>query len=463
MTGDKLTLATSGWGASLVLEVKEGDTSPPAVAVPPSPSLGEGKKEYRSKWAESEIEAERLVSDRVVGGVGLKGKIVSAKMGLFDLTERWKRGIPLAGVDRQKRHRWVLALGSVFLMALVVSVGLGLVKTRRDRLEAEFRAIYEPWEQKRKEAEVLFALNPVGARELLRSVRDELTSSKVKFAGGPFEGKINDFEKNLEATWAKVSGEATAQPELFFNLGLIRTNLLGGRLAFNDKKLIVLDEKLGIVAEVDYQDQKSGVVLGKGEGLGWLDLAGFRNNLVVLTKTGLVANLSDKRVEQTFDGSVLGPVAVDVFGEAAYILDREASEIWRFGLSGGAIGERRRWLSAGVEVDLKSGLDLALDGDIFVLSIDGKVARLRRSQIEKYSLTDIPIDFRPERISASAGAEVLAFLDSKKSRVVLFNKETGGYIRQLLSPEFEKATDLVLVNGTTLIVLVEGKLLKVAI
>lgn len=468
MMGDKLTLATNDWGASLALEVRgveeveEERTQEDTPGVSTSHTPGVGDREG-SKWAESEIEAERLVSDRVVGGVGIKGKVASAKMGLVNLTEKWRGGIHLAGADRQKRHRWVLVLGSVFLVALAVSVGLGLIKTRRDKLEAGFKAVYEPWEQKRKEAEVLFVLNPVGARELLRSVRDELAASKVKFAEGPFEGKINEFEKSLEASWAKVSGEVRVSPELFYNLGLIRTNLLGSRLAFNDKKLIVLDEKLGIMAEVDYQDQKSSVVLGKGEGLSWIDLAGFKNNLVVLTKTGLVAKLSDKRVEQTFDGSVSEPVAVDVFGTVAYVLDRGVSEIWRFGLSDGVISERRRWLSAGVEADLKSGLDLALDGDIFVLLADGKVMRLRRGEVEKYGLTDLPIDFRPERVTASAEANVLAFLDSKKSRVVLFNKETGAYVRQLLALEFGKAMDLVLVNGKTLIVLVEGKLLKVSI
>lgn len=464
----------TGVGACLIMDVKEMeimDVIPTKVEESLNNQTRKGSLDYArddnietgSKFVESEIEAERLVSDRVVGASGIKGKIASAKIGFVDLTERWKRGVPLAGANRQQRHRWILALGSVFLVALAISVGLGLIKTRRNKLEAEFKSVYEPWEQKRKEAEALFALNPVGARELLRSVRDEIAPSKVKFAGGPFEGKINEFEKNLEASWAKVSGEVKVQPELFYNLGLIRTNLLGGRLAFNDKKLIVLDEKLGIVAEVDYKDQKSGVVLGKGEGLSWMDLAGFKNSLVVLTKTGLVASLSDKRVEHAFDGSVLEPVAVDVFGEAAYVLDRGASEIWRFGLSGGGISERRRWLSAGVEVNLKSGLDLALDGDIFVLLADGKVVRLRRGQIEKYTLADVPTDFKPERISASAEAEVLAFLDSKKSRVVLFNKETGGYMRQLLAPEFTQATDLVLVNGNTLMVLVEGKLLKVGL
>ncbi len=401
---------------------------------------------------EKTIPPERLVSNRIVGISGWRS-----------LREKLRQGLPLKRFDKQKRHRWILFLGAIFLVALILSVGLGLVKAKNDRASADFKAVYEPWEQKRKEAEGLYSLNPVGARELLRAVRDDLASKKGRFAGGPFEGKINDFSKLLDLTWTKVSGEMTVQPELFFNLGLIRTNLNGSRLAYNGKELLVLDQGLGTVAKVDYSSQKSSVVLGKGEGQNWSDLTGFKTNLIVLKNGGLVVSLSDKRADVSFDASVTQPVAIEIFGEAAYLLDKGANEIWRYGLSGGVVGDRRGWLALGVKADLSQGVDLAIDGDVFALVEGGKVLRLRRGQVEKYSLGDVPDDFNPDRIAVAADVDVLALLDSKKSRVVFFNKETGAYMKQLKADEFSKAKDLVLIDQNTLVVLEEGKLVKVGL
>ena len=437
-------------GSALILDVGEMIESQEDMKIGRYEGTNSGIYEDKTTVVEQTIPQERLVSNRVVGTAGWR---------LF--LEKWRRGISLRQIDKQKRHRWVLFLGGVFMVALVFSVVLGMVKAKNNRVLADFKSVYEPWEQKRQDAESLYTLNPVGAREILRTVREDLDNKKSRFAGGPFEGKVNDFAKQLENTWTKVSGEITVQPELVFNLGLIRTNLRGTDLAFNDKELLVLDKDLGVVAKIDFESGKSSVVLGKGEGQNWRDIAGFKNNLVVIKDGGLVVDLNNVRADFVFDGSVSDPIAVDIFGEATYVLDRGAGEIWRYGLSGGVVGDRRRWLGTGVTADLGKSLDMAVDGDIYVLSEAGKVMKLRRGQAERFGLVDTPEDLNPDRVAVAAGADILALLDSKKSRVVLFNKETGAYLKQLFADEFSKASDLVLVDRDTIVILEEGKLMKV--
>ena len=424
----------------------------------------EAEKEVESPRIAPELKMEKLVSDRIVGANGVVGKIVGAKMSWKEFMGKWKSAGRLReDGSGQKRRKLFLLIGAVFLVVLGVSVGLGLIKTRKDRAETSFRSVYEPLEKKRTEAEVLFNLNPVGARELLRSIKDEVAAKKSQFAKTPYEGRMNDLEKAVEGSWAKVSGEQKSSLDLFFNLGLIRSQMKGDRMTFNGKEALVLDSTSGIVAKIGFPDKKQEVVLGKGEGQNWLDVAGAGNNSVLLTKTGLTAMLDGKKSDLIFDAAVTDPVAVDVFPGAAYVLDRGSSEIWRYGLSGGAINDRRRWFQAGVEADFRSATDMVIDVDIWVGLTNGKILRFRRGQPEKFNLTDVPEGFSIKRLAITGDAKAIAVLDSDKSRIVLFNKETGAYVKQILAPELTGATDIVWVSDHELMILSGDKLYTTAI
>lgn len=407
---------------------------------------------------------EKLAGDRVVGATGLTAKLAAAKMSWKDLTLKWKQAGRLTTDEhKEKKHRLFLLIGGAFLIILTVSVVFGLVKTRRDRVEAEFASVFEPLEKKRTGAETLYGLNPVGARDLLRTVREETAAKKGQFSGTNFEGRISDFERLVEESWVKVSGEQKVTLDLFFNLGLIRSQMKGNRMAYDGKNLLVLDQTAGIVAKVSYPDKKQEVVLGKGEGQNWLDVAGVSPNDVLLLSSGLSAVLAGQKADLAFDAAVTEPIAVDMFGTAAYVLDKGSSEIWRFGLSGGTIGERRRWLLSGIEADLTAGADLAIDTDIWVGLASGKILRFRRGQPERFNLSDVPGDFRIDRLAISGDSNAVAVLDEGKGRVVLFSKETGAYMKQILAPELSTATDLVWISEKELMILVGDKIYQTAI
>lgn len=407
---------------------------------------------------------EKLVSDRVVGASGVAGKIAVAKVSWKEFVGKWQSAGRLReNGSSQKKHRLFLFIGAIFLVVLGVSVSLGLVKARRYRAEASFKAVYEPLEKKRAEAEALFNLNPVGARDLLRSVKDEVSTKKVQFAKTPYEGKMNDLEKAVEVSWVKVSGEQKSSLDLFFSLGLIRSQMKGDRMSFNGKEALVLDSTSGIVAKIGFPDKKQEVTLGKGEGQNWLDVAGVDSSSVLLTKTGLTAILSGKKNDLTFDAAVTDPIAVDVFPGAAYVLDRGSSEIWRYGLSGGTISDRRRWFQAGVEADFRSAADMVIDVDIWIGLTNGKILRFRRGQPEKFGLTDVPEGFSIKRLAISGDAKMIAVLDSDKSRIVLFDKETGAYVKQILASELTGATDIVWVSDHELMILSGDKLYTTSI
>lgn len=437
-----------GARAALILTVK-----------PTTTMVSEDLFEDKRKEKKIEERTEELVSNRVVGLTGVAGRFASVKMSWKDFVSKRQDIGRLQSDDVvQKKHRLFLFVGVVFLIILSISVGLGLIKANEDRKLAQFNAVYEPLEKKRVEAEALFGLNPVGARELLRSVKAEVAEKKGQFDKTTFEGKMTDLSKAVEESWTKVSGEQKTSLDLFFNLGLVRSAMKGDRLGFDGTRLLVLDSTAGVVARIGYPDKKQEVILGKGEGQEWLDVAGLKEDQVILTKTELIGQLSGKRSEMSFDAAVIEPTAVDVFTGAAYVLDKGSSEIWRFGLSGGQVNDRRRWFAPGVEVDVAGAVDLAIDTDVWVGLSNGKIIRLRRGQVEKFVLTDVPDGLGMKRLAVFNDSNVIAVLDSEKERIVLFNKETGAYMKQILASELSSATDLVWVNDHELVILSGDKL-----
>ena len=75
----------------------------------------------------------------------------------------------------------------------------------------------------------------------------------------------------------------------------------------------------------------------------------------------------------------------------------------------------------------------------------------------------MPDGFSIKRLAISDNAKAIAVLDSDKSRIVLFNKETGAYVKQILASELTGATDIVWVSDHELMILSGDKLYTTAI
>lgn len=173
---------------------------------------------------------------------------------------------------------------------------------------------------------------------------------------------------------------------------------------------------------------------------------------------GLEYEFGGEEGELEFDGSVLAPVGVEVFASSVYVLDGGAEEIWKFARSGNALEERRRWLESGEELGVSGVVDMDIDGDIWVLSSEGEVSRLRRGYEESYGLSGGPDDLKGVALAVSPDGERLVILDRENERLVEFNKETGEYVKQLVGGKIGKMDDVMVMGDDKLLGLGEGEL-----
>ncbi len=362
-------------------------------------------------------------------------------------------------VGNNDKKRKLFFIGVVFLVLLIGSVVVGSIKINNDKQSNRWKEISEPMEKKRSEAEALIGSNRIGARKLAMEVRDEWGKYSVEFEAGKFKDEYRDLGNKIQETWIRVSGEKQVGGDLFLSLGLIRQNMNGTRMAVvADEKAMILDSTIGIVASVGLGDKTTEVVWGKGENKNWIDLAGDEKTTMVLAKDRLYLKIGKNETEKQYDSSIILPVALEVYGGAGYVLDAGARDIWKFVVVDGNLGERRRWLKEGEELKIDKPVDLAIDSDIWVLGEDGQVVRWRRGVREKFSLRGVPEGFGGYRLAVEQEGKKLAVLDRSAKRLVIFDKETGDYVEQIMGDFLGKAEDLVYKKDGRLMVLGEGRL-----
>jgi murein DD-endopeptidase MepM/ murein hydrolase activator NlpD len=136
------------------------------------------------------------------------------------------------------------------------------------------------------------------------------------------------------------------------------------------------------------------------------------------------------------------------FQNRVYLLDPARNQVWRHPLNGmpeGYLPGILPWKLEPGDVDVSDGVDLTIDGRIFVLNRRGTILRLNPAQ-------DAVIDFRsadtlchapgwnrlplrPVSISAAVDEGPLIVADAGKRRILFLDRETGDVQWQIVAPD----------------------------
>ena len=121
------------------------------------------------------------------------------------------------------------------------------------------------------------------------------------------------------------------------------------------------------------------------------------------------------------------PVAFDNFNNNFYVLDPGADAIHKYqATAGGYEVAPSSYVSPNAGVDLSSAIDLAIDGDIFVLMSDGSVLRLRGGQEIPFEISGLDGDtLKATRIFTEVDTDSLYLVDSANKRIVEIDKREG--------------------------------------
>ncbi len=343
-----------------------------------------------------------------------------------------------------------LAITGIILFIFAISIALGIVKQRgKGNAQAVTQAITQA-QYALDEGVALLPLNPVKGRERLMEAKAMLEPLVSSVSGKTKEGRqVAALYKNVVDNLTTAMQVTASEPELFFDVSLLKKGGQASSITLNDETLGIADAATNTVYTVTIPS-KSGQVVAGGEALGRAaNVALHGDNVYTLTDTGIArVSLGSKKVTPDLVvkdkewGSILSLVS---FAGNLYLLDTQKSRIWKYvatlrqGFDGelsrtdsgqAGFSELREYLNPDTLPDLSRATGMAIDGSVWVGTSDGKIIRFTQGKENTFIPKGVAPGFGSFLLVATSDAATNVYvLDRDNKRVVVLDKD-GTYVAQ---------------------------------
>ncbi|MFA5128027.1 MAG: hypothetical protein WC457_03445 [Patescibacteria group bacterium] len=127
--------------------------------------------------------------------------------------------------------------------------------------------------------------------------------------------------------------------------------------------------------------------------------------------------------------------SIIIYNRRMYSLDAAANQVLRHDNIKNGFGLGKDWLQD-TNQNIRDGVDLAIDGDLFVLKTDGQILKFTKGVSQNFSLQTIdPALDSGNDIWTYTDSVNLYVLDAKNKRLITFDK-TGQFLRQITANDF---------------------------
>ncbi|MFQ6001279.1 MAG: hypothetical protein ACE5LG_06380 [Anaerolineae bacterium] len=475
-------LVEGGDFSAIVIKVSKEIPRPPEEAARASEvvaGLAEGWKGFFSRLKESD-----LLGDM---GERLRGSLSALAQALGTLTRRMlpeeyarePRAKPSARqargerLSRKQRRNLFIILGLLLVVGIVALWGASRWRAREAQ-EALFQDIMTQAEERLTQA--LAATDPSAAREFLAAVQSLLAEAKEMKPHHPdiegLESKVLERLDELDHVTRLVLRQPLEFPET-------RSEPL--RVVAQDNDLYILDEGVDRLyryrwseAARTLQTPPEGAIIidSKEQGelldIVWLEPGGGRERgtLLILKSDGLLEydplkGLSSLSVVET--ASWQEPQRAGGFEGNFYLLDAGAKRILKYLPTGR--GYDSAPLHYIVEAEFENAVDMAIDGDIYVLLAEGVIMKFTAGERKPFVVEGLEEGFsNPQAIFTNPGTDHIYVVES--GRIVELNKE-GRFVRQLRPSRgeeeaFQELSTVFVDEGRRRLFILSGKRLYLA-
>ncbi|MFO0702788.1 MAG: hypothetical protein U0514_02885, partial [Candidatus Andersenbacteria bacterium] len=166
---------------------------------------------------------------------------------------------------------------------------------------------------------------------------------------------------------------------------------------------------------------------------------------VVLTDKGSLVELDGGKVNELDVTGSFAPsdaAALATYGSRLYVLDQGANRITRHSRTVAGYSAGERWIADGTSV--KDGVDLVVDGDLWILRTGGSVTKMTQGSKVDFTLAkpSQPLT-NPTRLVTSEGDTFLYVLEPSTKRLLQFDKKSGDFVKQYTADSFGDLTGVV--------------------
>lgn len=375
--------------------------------------------------------------------------------------ERLSPHYPRLKSPKHRVSRVSLSVGMLLLVLLIVSMYLGSQQRLKRQNVEQFAAFVTPIEAQIAHAYAIREANPLEAKRLVKVSHEAFNQGKQRYALEPqFEPKLAALATTIQQATVEVVGISQATSlSPWHDLSLIKSGAAGSELATADNQVFVLDQLGGFVYGIEVNTKEAQVVAGSPDLRGSAHLAAMGKRLVVVSQNRLLEiSATQKTTAFLTDANEANTAfkATAFWAGNVYVLDPEKPAIWKYpGLTQG-VGEAQSWLKDTSLVG-SNAIDMAIDGDVWVLHNDGIVARIRQGARAGFSLEalDTPLT-QATYFALSLENELLFVYDNAGHRILEITK-TGKLVREYTLDDQLVVQDLAFSDATDELFILSGK------
>lgn len=130
-----------------------------------------------------------------------------------------------------------------------------------------------------------------------------------------------------------------------------------------------------------------------------------------------------KKVEITFPQTNINIQSMVIYNRRLYTLDTLNGQIYKHENNRDGFGLGKEWVKNNT-ANIKSGTDIAIDGDIFIVHQDGHTSKLTKGEFQTFAIAGLdPILSNSAEIWTYNDIESIYLLDSVGKRFIILNKE----------------------------------------
>lgn len=170
-----------------------------------------------------------------------------------------------------------------------------------------------------------------------------------------------------------------------------------------------------------------------------------------------------KKIDISFPNPNAKISSAIVYNRRVYSLDTANNQIYKHDVITNGFSLGKPWLQDNL-TDLKAGVDLAVDGDVFVLSQNGVINKFTKGQLQNFNLSKIePPLASADKIWTYNDLNYIYVLDTLEKRILVIDK-MGQVKNQITADEFSKPTAILVDEPKNIMYILDNnKLYQVAL
>lgn len=406
---------------------------------------------------EAGVVSESVEIDEEIGEVPIgKGSVVARSilrvMGIVSKTFSRVQALVWSGllpIVRFLDHRKLVYMGVVVVLLLNVVVFAGtpyenVWQTTR-QIDAAKAAALPPLQSDLQEVQELMATSPVRASRMLVKLRSDVQGLPEAVQNSE-EGRV--LADQVEQLYAQSVKAVRVDIQLFFDVSTVGEGAKVGKLNLADDSLFIADVQKDVVYRVDTSSRASRAILGTSDGInGSFDVVADTVNVYSLSQQGVVEvahSSSEVKKSLERDSRWQGVTGAALFGGNMYVFDAESSQVWKYSGTTSGFDGGSGYIATDTQYSLQEGVDIAIDGYVWLGLRNGNVVRLAQGRIDSFTLESLTDQLTNlTAISTPENHDYLYVLDGEMGRIVQYRKETGGFVQQYVNESLKGAKDFV--------------------